>query len=103
MTLDRNSKILMAVLTIALFLNAFNPWLQPPEAGAKENTAISGNNKNADCSSAGNNSIKSLEGVNNLERLLGYIEASVNDIQSTVKGIDRKMDALPLIKSADRG
>ncbi len=32
-----------------------------------------------------------LEGMNNLERLLGYIESSVNNIQLTVKGIDRKV------------
>lgn len=97
MTLDRNAKILMAVFTFALILNGLAPWLQPHEAGAKENTAISENIKDTDCS------FKNLEGANNLERLLGYIEASVNDIQLTVKGIDRKMDALPLIQSADRG
>ncbi len=45
------------------------------------------------------NSIKSLDEVNNVKRLLGYIESSVNDIQLTVKGIDRKMNALPSFKS----
>lgn len=103
MTLDRNIKILMTVFTIALFLNGINPWLQPPEAGAKENTPISGNNEDTDCSSFNKNAIKSSESVNNLARLMGYIEASVNDIQLTVKGIDRKIDAFPSFKSADRG
>ena len=33
--------------------------------------------------------------MNNLERLLGYIESSVNNIQLTVKGIDRKVSEYP--------
>ncbi len=102
MTIDRNTKILMAVFTIALLLNGLNPWLQPPDAGAKEIAAISGNNNNSDCSSAMNNSVNNPEAVSNLERLLGYIESSVNDINLTVKGIDRKIDALPSLKSAER-
>lgn len=102
MTLDRNAKILMAIFTIALFLNGLNPWLQPPEAGAKENTPISENNINSGCSSPGNGSIGSPEEVKNVERILGYIESAVNDIQLTVKGIDRKMDAVTSFKSADR-
>ena len=35
--------------------------------------------------------------------MLGYIESAVNDIQLTVKGIDRKMDAVSSFKSADKG
>lgn len=102
MGIDRFTKILMTVFTIALFLNGLNPWIQPPDAGARENTAISGNNNDTGCSSAKLNHLKSLEGVNNLERLLGYIESSVNDIQLTVNGIDRKMNELPSLKSMER-
>lgn len=102
MAIDRNTKILMTVFTVALLLNGLNPWVNPPKAVAKENAAISGNNKDTDCSSAGNNSIKSLGGVYNAERLLGYIESSVNDIKLTVNGIDRKIDALPSFNAADR-
>jgi hypothetical protein len=102
MTIDRNTKILLTVFTIALLLNGLNPWIYPPAAGAKENAAISGNSSDTDCSSARNNSIKSLDGIKNAERLLGYIESSVNDIKLTVNGIDRKIDKLPSFKSADR-
>ena len=101
MTLDRNAKILMAVFSIALFLNVLNPWLQPPEVGAKENIPISGNNIDPGCSSPRNGSIRSPEEVKTTERLLGYIESVVNDIQLTVKGIDRKIDAFTSSKSAD--
>ncbi|GJL78350.1 MAG: hypothetical protein NPINA01_13390 [Nitrospinaceae bacterium] len=103
MTVDRCAKIMMTVFILALFLNGVNPWIHPPKAVAKENTEISGNNKNADCSSSGNSSENSLQDVKGVERLLRYIESSVNDIQLTVKGIDRKIDALPSFKSADRG
>lgn len=103
MTLDRNAKILMAVFTIALFLNGINPWLQPPEAGAKENASISVNKIDSACSSPEKGPIGSPEEVKNYERLLGYIESAVNDIQLTVKGIDRKMDAVSSFKSEDRG
>lgn len=102
MTIDRYTKILMTVFIMALFLNGLNPWIQPPDAGAKENTAISGNNNDSDCSSAKKNSIKGLEAVNNVERLLGYIESSVNEVKLTVKGIDRKMNDLLSLKSMDR-
>ena len=103
MTLDRNAKILIAVFSIALFLNGLNPWLKPPEVSAKENTSISENNMNSGCSSLGNGSISSPEEAKNMERLLGYIESTVNDIQLTVKGIDRKIDAVPSYKPADKG
>lgn len=102
MTLDRNAKILIAVFSFALLLNGLNPWLQPPEVNAKENTPISVSNIDPGCSSPKNGSIGSPEEVKTMERMLGYIESAVNDIQLTVKGIDRKMDALPSLKSADR-
>ncbi len=44
-----------------------------------------------------------LKEVKKFERMLGYIESTVNDIQLTVKGIDRKMDAVSSFKSADKG
>ena len=102
MKIDRTTKFLMIVFTVAVLLNGINLWIQPPNVGAKELTTISDNNNGSDCSSAGNNSINSPEAVINLERLLGYIESSVNDIHLTVKGIDRKLDALPSLKSANR-
>lgn len=103
MTLDRSAKILMAVFSIALFLNIINPWLQPPEVGAKENSPISKNNIDPGCSSPMSGSIGNPEEVKKIERMLGYIESAVNDIQLTVKGIDRKMDAVSSFKSADKG
>jgi hypothetical protein len=103
MTLDRNAKILIGIFSFALLLNGLNPWLQPPEVSAKENTPISGNNIDPGCSSPLNGSIGNPEEVKKFERMLGYIESAVNDIQLTVKGIDRKMDAVSSFKSADRG
>ena len=96
MTLDRNTKILLTVLTMAVLLNGLNPWIHPPAAGAKENTAISANSNDTDCSS------KTLDGIKNAERLLGYIESSVNDIKLTVNRIDRKIDTLPSFNASDR-
>lgn len=100
MTLDRYTKFLLSVFAVALFLNGLNPWIQPPEAGARENAVVSGGN--ADCSLASKNSIKSLEAVNDVARLLGYIESSVNEVKVTVNGIDRKMNEMPSFKSSDR-
>ncbi|MBL7020072.1 MAG: hypothetical protein ISR86_05975, partial [Nitrospinaceae bacterium] len=37
---------------------------------------------------------QTLDGVNNVERLLGYIESSVNDVQLTISSIDRKLSDL---------
>ena len=99
MTLNRNIIFLMILLIGVLLFNGLNPLIQPPDVDAKEVTAISGDNNDSDCSLAMKNSIKSLDEVNNVKRLLGYIESSVNDIQLTVKGIDRKMNALPSFKS----
>ncbi len=83
-------------------MNGLNPWLNPPEAGAKESAAISGSNNDADCSAASKNSIKSLEAVNNMERLLRYIESSISEVKLTVKGIDRKMNETSSFDSAGR-
>jgi len=102
MTVDRNTKILMAVFTFALLLNGLNPWIDPPDAGARENTAMSGDNLDTDCSAARKNSVKSLEIAHSVKRLLGYVESSVNDIKLTVNGIDRKMNQLPSVNSAVR-
>jgi len=102
MTAKNYSKVLMTVFTIALLMNGLNPWLNPPNAGAKESASISGSNNDTDCSSASKNSIKSLEAVNNVERLLGYIESSISEVKLTVKGIDRKMNESTSLDSADR-
>jgi hypothetical protein len=61
---------------------------------AIENTTTDGTKNGSICSSQERKiSIKTLDGVNKLERLLGYIESSVNNIQLTVKGIDRKISS----------
>ena len=102
MTIDRYTKILMTVFTVAVLLNIFNPWIDPPSAGAKESAEVSGGSNDTDCSAALKNSIKNREVINSLERLLGYIESSVNEVKVTVHGIDRKVNEMPSLKSADR-
>ena len=92
MTVDRYTKVIMTVFSLAVLLNGLNPWINPSQAVAIENTATNGTKNSNNCSSQDRkNSLKMLEGMNNLERLLGYIESSVNNIQLTVKGIDRKV------------
>jgi len=92
MIIDRYIKVLMTVFTLALLLNGLNPWINPSQAVAIENTTTDGTKNGNYCSSQDRkNSLKTLEGMNNLERVLGYIESSVNSIQLTVKGIDRKV------------
>jgi hypothetical protein len=94
MNIDRNTKFLMIVLICGLFLNGLNPWIKPSDAGAKENTAIAKDDINSDCKSARKNSIKSLDGINTIQRLTGYIESKVNDIERGVSEIDRKLEGL---------
>ena len=93
MNLDRYTKVLMTILTVALVLNGLNPWINPSQAEAVEITATGGKDNN--CSTDKKVSTQTLEGVNNVERLLGYIESSVNDIQLTISGIDRKLNDMP--------
>ena len=63
------------------------------KAVAVEITATDGKDNN--CSTDKKVSTQTLEGVNNVERLLGYIESSINDIQLTISGIDRKLNDMP--------
>ncbi len=102
MNMDSYTKGLITVFTFALLLNGLNPWINPTSASAKDEPMISEKSNGANCSSASKNSIKSLEAVNGVERLLGYIESSVNDIKLTVNGIDRKMNHSPASRSPDR-
>jgi hypothetical protein len=103
MIIDRYTKALMTVFALALLLNGLNPWTNPSQAVAKENTTTDGKKNASNCTSQDRkNSIKTLEGVNNLERLLGYVESSVNDIQLTIKGIDRKMSEHPSSHETER-
>ena len=96
MTVDRYTKVIMTVFSLAVLLNGLNPWINPSQAVAIENTATNGTKNSNNCSSQERkNSIKTLEGVNNLERLLGYVESSVNKIQLTVKEIDKKVSEYP--------
>jgi len=96
MIIDYYTKVLMTVFALALLMNGLNPWINPSQAVAIENIATNKTENSSNCSSQDRkNSIQTLEGVNNLERLLGYVESAVNDIQLTVKGIDRKMSEHP--------
>jgi hypothetical protein len=83
----------MTILTVALFLNGLNPWINPSQAVAVEIAATGGKDNN--CSTDKKVSTQTLEGVNNVERLLGYIESSINNIQLTISGIDRKLNDMP--------
>ena len=93
MNLERYTKVLMTILTLALVLNGLNPWINPSQAVAVEITTTGGKDNN--CSTDKKVSTQTLEGVHNVERLLGYIESSVNDIQLTISGIDRKLNDMP--------
>ena len=100
MTIDRYTKVLMTIFTLALLLNGLNPWVKPSQAVALENTTTKGTKNSNDCSSQDRkNSINTLEKMNNLERLLGYIESSVNNIQLTINGIDRKVSKFPALNT----
>ena len=94
MNVDRNTKLLMIALISGLFLNGLNPWIKSSDAGAKEITTISEINNDFDCNSARKNSIKSLDGVNTIERTVGYIESKVNDIERGISEINRKLEGL---------
>ena len=103
MIIDRYTKALITFFALTLLLNGLNPWINPSQAVAKENTTTDGTKNASNCTSQDRkNSIKTLEGVNNLERLLGYVESSVNDIQLTIKGIDRKMSEHPSSNETER-
>jgi hypothetical protein len=39
MIIDRYTNILMTILTMALLMSGLNPWINPSEAVATENTA----------------------------------------------------------------
>ncbi|MBC8283066.1 MAG: hypothetical protein H8E32_04575 [Nitrospinae bacterium] len=95
MTIDKYTKFLMTALTFALLLNGLNPWVNPTPAMAIENSTMK--TKNIDSSCFSNNKVASqtLDGVNNVERLLGYIESSVNDIKLTMSGLDRRLNERP--------
>ncbi len=103
MITDRYTKIILTVLTIALILNVFDRWIAPSHAVAAENTSLDINKNHNNCSSVNKNSIKIMDGVNNVERLLGYIESSVNDIQLTILGIDRKLNKSSSSSSWNKG
>ncbi len=77
-----------------MLLNGLNLWITPSYAKAKEDSIFSVNHEDTNCSSAIKNSIKSLEEINDLKRLIGYVESSVNDIKMTVNNFDRKIDEI---------
>lgn len=95
MTLDNYTKFIMTALTVALLLNGLNPWINPTLAVAAEKSTIKTKKIDSNCFSENKVATQILDGVTNMERLLGYIESSVNDVQMTVSGLDRKLSELP--------
>ncbi len=95
MTIDKYTKFIMTILTFALLLNGLNPWINPTPALAKENSTIKTKKIDSNCFSNNKVATQTLDGVNNLERLLGYIESSVNDIKLTMSGLDRRLRESP--------
>ncbi|MBT3923797.1 MAG: hypothetical protein HOF21_14610 [Nitrospina sp.] len=95
MTIDNYTKFIMTALTLALLLNGLNPWINPSQVFALENSAKIEEKANDNCSSNKKVTTQTLEGVNNVERVLGYIESSVNNIQLTISGINRKLNDMP--------
>jgi len=94
MNVDRNIKFLMIVLICGLFLNGLSPWINPSDVNAKESTSVELNKNSSDCYFARKNSIKNSDGINTIERLSGYIESKVNDIDRAISEIDRKLEDL---------
>ncbi len=95
MTIDKYTKFIMTTLTLALLLNGLNPWINPTPASAIESSTVITKKIDSNCFSNNKVATQTLDGVINVERLLGYIESSVNDIKMTVSGLDRKMSELP--------
>ena len=95
MTIDNYTKFIMTALTLVLLLNGLNPWVNPSQVFALENSAKIEKKTNDSCSSNNKVTTQTLEGVNNVERLLGYLESSINGIQVTISGIDRKLNNMP--------
>ena len=100
MTLDRYTKILLTILTSAILLNGLNPWINPSPALAKDNSKIIKIDSN--CFSKNKLATQTLDRITNLERLLGYLESTVNDVKSTVIGIDRKISEKDYSRSAEK-
>lgn len=68
--------------------------MTPSYAKAKGDPISSVKHQDTNCSSALKNSIKSLEEISDLKRLVGYVESSVNDIKMIVNNFDRKIDEI---------
>ncbi len=102
MRIDNYTKFILTALTVALLLNGLNPWINPTPATASEKSTIKTKKIDSNCFSSNKVATKTLDGVNNMERLLGYIESSVNDIKMTVSGLDRKMSVLPARNRAEK-
>ena len=100
MAIDRYTKLLLTILTAAILLNGLNQWIKPNSALAKENSKTIKLDNN--CFSNNTLAVKTLDKVTNLERLLGYLESTVNDVKSTVIGIDRKLGEKGYSRSAEK-
>ena len=51
MTVDRYTKVIMTVFSLAVLLNGLNPWINPSQAVAIENNATNGTKNINNCSS----------------------------------------------------
>ncbi len=102
MTIDKYTKFIMTALTFALLLNGLNPWINPTPAMAIENSTMKTKNIDSNCFSNNKVASQTLDGVNNVERLLGYIESSVNDIKLTMSGLDRRLGASPVRERTEK-
>ncbi len=95
MNIDNFTKFLLTILTFAVLLNGLNPWINPTSSWAIEKSSAKTKKIDSNCFSNNKVATQTLDGVNNVERLLGYIESSVNNIQMTISGLDRKLSELP--------
>ncbi len=95
MIIDKYTKFIMTILTLALLLNGLNPWINPTPALAVENSTNKTKIIKSNCFSNNKVATQTLDGVTNVERVLGYIESSVNDIKLTISGLDRRLSGRP--------
>ena len=69
MNIDNFTKILMTILTFALLLNGFNPWINPTPALAVEKSKNKTIKFDGNCFSNNKVASHTLEGVNDTKRV----------------------------------
>jgi len=95
-------RILLSVFTFALLLNGLNPLAYSCRRESEGKCPSLASADSTECSSILKNSLMTLEAADNTNRMLGYIESSVNEVKLTVIGIDRKMNKFPLSNAAGK-